>query len=109
MDSNNILKLFNRFKLGNSLFTHRYSLNREYIHNSKLTKENIESIARRQSTIALSDFILNQHSSAIKREEREQDILISTELLVLKLDDFKSIVECAIAMLPEERIREIRR
>ncbi len=105
----NLINLFRQFKLGNSLFTdsHRVSsVEAEYFKSSAIDYEKIRISEQGRR---LSEFILSHQASATKKIEHEDgSIEYRIQLLVLKMDEFKTIVEAAIQMIPDEKIKEIK-
>ncbi|MCE5225359.1 MAG: hypothetical protein LLG05_05805, partial [Porphyromonadaceae bacterium] len=58
----------------------------------------------------LADYILTHKQSAIQETNLENGGLeIQSESLVLKMDEFKTIVEAAIQMIPDDKIQEIKK
>ena len=104
-----VMNLFRQFKLGNSLFRfyHRVSRQeREYWKESAIDYKRIMLGDIRQQ---LSDFILKHQESATKETELEGgELEIRTDLLVLKIDEFKTIVEAAIQLIPDQKIKDIK-
>ena len=104
-----IINLFRHFKLGNSLFRFYKRISRqeaEYWKDSAIDHKKMMIGQIRQE---LADFILQQQESATTETELPGgEIEVRTELLVLKMDEFKSIVEAAIQMIPDDKIAEIK-
>lgn len=103
-----ILKLFKQFKLGNSVFKGHYRLSIDSMMRSKIPQNELESMGTKKMVEHLSNYILSKHPSSITREENEREVNFQCELLVLKVEDFKTIVEAAIQMIPDEQIRKIK-
>ena len=103
-----IEQLFRQFKLGSALYSSQYSSARELIKSMKLEPEVIESLQIRKMVDDLSNMIVTQHQSAIKKEETLEGTRHELQLLVLKMEDFKTIVEAAIGMMPQEAIDKLR-
>lgn len=104
-----IIELFRQFKLGNSLFRDVVRISpdeQEYHKNSAIDHDAKMKAERRQR---LAEFILMHEESATKTiTHRNGDVEYITELLVLKLEDFKTIVEAAISLIPDAKIQEIK-
>lgn len=103
-----IVKLFKQFKLGNSVFNGQFMLQKHEIGMAKMPAQEIERIAMQKMVDDLSNLIMSNHQSAITKQENEQHIDYRVQLLVLKIDDFKTIVEAAIQMMPDEAIERIK-
>lgn len=105
-----IKKLFNEFKLGNSLITARYSLNKETILTGNIPEKEIINIIDKNIITEFANEVSRSHPSAIKEVESDMpDIRIrELKMLVLSIDDFKSIVEGVIQLLPEKELTKIR-
>jgi hypothetical protein len=101
--------MFRQFKLGNSFFQFRYVATREereYWKNSAIDHKKMKLEGLRQR---LASFIIQHQASATTEIELENgELEIRTELLVLKMDEFKTIVEAAIQMIPDDKIAEIK-
>ena len=104
-----VMNAFRQFKLGNSLFRH---VNRVSARDREDERYHaIDWDARREAEmrIRLAEFILhNQPSATTKTEVEYGAIEYRTELLVLKMEDFKTIVEAAIQLIPDQKIKEIK-
>ena len=105
---NNIMKLFKSFKLGNSVFKGCYKITKEVLSNLKLPQHEIERLVTRELVDALSNKIISEHQSAIIKEEKGGYVYHDIQLLVLKPEDFKIIVEATIQMMPDEAIQKIK-
>lgn len=101
-----VYRLFKQFKLGNCLFRDRYVIPQERIDRSFFTEEDIKTIATKEITIRLSENIMSNHKSAIKFDPETKTI--SCDLMVIKLEEFKLIIEAAIQMVPMESILMIK-
>jgi hypothetical protein len=107
--SSEIINIFRQFKLGNSLFREYHRITRQQREDWEKSSLDPKKILLNDIRHKLADFILMQQESATKEVELESgELEIRTELLVLKIDEFKYIVEAAIQMLPDEKIREIK-
>ena len=102
------LKFFRQFKLGNSVFNGNFQIDKCQIEISKIPAEEIERRSIRHMVDDLSNFIISKNQSAIFKKENEQEINYKCELLILKVEDFKTIVEAAIQMMPIDAIDKIR-
>lgn len=102
------IKLFKQFKLGNSVFTGCFKVDRYETERAKIPAEEIERRTIRQMVDNLSNLIISKNQSAITKEENALHIDYRLQLLVLKVDDFKTIVEAAIQMMPDEAIQKIK-
>lgn len=105
-----MMKLFRQFKLGQSLYRCKMTVGNmlfERLHDGPQVAENI---IVRHMVDELSSQILNQNRSALKQRPGEgfDTTEFEIELLVLKPEDFRTIVEAAIQMLPEETLKQIR-
>lgn len=103
-----IIQLFKQFKLGNSLFKTSFQRDRNEIKSYNISPELLEKTAIRNMTERLADHIMVNNKSAITTKEDSLFINYECQLLVLKMDDFKDIVEGAIGMLTDEQIQKIR-
>lgn len=103
-----IMNLFRQFKLGKSLFKDQFQMSKFEFDRYKLSQEELEKLVQRQGSERLALFILNNCQSEIKKEETSDAIIYKTELLVLGLKDFKSIVEAAIQIISQEDIEKIK-
>jgi len=103
-----ITKLFKQFKLGNSVFTSCHRLDRVFIESSRMPIEEIERLTIRKMADNLSNLVITKNQSAIEKDEKAFHVDYKLELLVLKTEDFKTIVEAAIQMLPDETIQKIK-
>lgn len=102
-----LINLFRQFKLGNSLFKCRHKFTIE--ENSYLNADAQDSIVRKQVTDSFSTYVVEKHQSSIVREISDDGAIeYSIELLVVKREDFKSIVEATIQMLTEDQITKIK-
>lgn len=104
-----IMNMFRQFKLGNSLFRDYHRITRQKL---KYWKDSAIDHKRRmigEIRQRLADFILHHQESATKETELENgELEIRTELLVLKMDEFKAIVEAAIVLIPDDKIQKIK-
>lgn len=105
-----IMKLFRQFKLGNSLHKIKYRIDKSLVEQSKLSESEVTHLAQKQLVHSLADSIINTHLSSITVGSIDDDDTIEygISIMALRLDDFKTIVEAAIQMLPEEQIIKIR-
>jgi hypothetical protein len=103
-----ILTLFKRFQLGNSLFRGKHELSNEMLKHSMLKEAEMIEIAKRQIAMQLSEMITKQHKNAITHKQEGDMIIIESELLVLELKDLKNIVEAAIEIMSEHDIAKIK-
>lgn len=102
------LKLFKQFKLGNSLFTGNFRVDILDIKRGNLPESEIEKRVIRRMVDDLSNLIISKNQSSITKEEKNEYIEYRCQLLVLKLEDFKTIVEAAIQMMPDSEIDKIK-
>lgn len=106
---NTIRKMFKQFKLGQTLITCKYTIDQELMSAAKLPEEEIEKIIKRQISQSLAEKILSNRPSSIKEMPTEDGTRqYGAQFMVLEIDEFKTIVEAAIQMLPEEKIIQIR-
>lgn len=107
---NVIMKAFRRFKLENTLLTCKYKVDNEFVKAANLGENSVEQIVLREISIQLSNQMLNQHRSEFKSSlvEGGQFTEYEVQLLVIGLKDFKTVVEAAIQLMPEEQIKNIR-
>ena len=103
-----IMKLFKQFKLGNSVFTGHFEMVKEDAANSYIPQEEIERRSKVHMVELLANTIISKNSSAITKNDFEGKLRYKCELLVLKLEDFKTIVEAAIQMVPQAAIDKVR-
>lgn len=105
-----MMKLFRQFKLGQSL--HRYKMTVDNLLFKKLhdSIEVAENVIVHHMIDELSSQILNQNRSALTKKPGQNfgTTEFEIKLLVVKPEDFRTIVEAAIQMLPEERLKQIR-
>jgi hypothetical protein len=105
------LELINlrQFKLGNSYFRDFHRITRQQREDWEKASVDHRKILLNEIRHKLADFILMHQESATKEVELEGgELEIRTELLVLKMDEFKSIVEAAIQLIPDYKIRQIK-
>jgi hypothetical protein len=102
-----IIKLFKRFKLSNSVFTGCFKLDRNEF-NSKISDKEIEYITTKKMVENLSNLIISKNQSSIVKTENIDCIEFRCQLLVLKIEDFKTVVEAAIQEMPYEAINKIK-
>lgn len=95
--------IFKQLKLSNSLFKDNFILTKNIYPSDVVIRH-----AKSESANKLSRFILEQQDMPIIKSETDYDVHFQTELLVLKMSDFKAIVEAAIQMMPQEAIDKIR-
>jgi len=105
---NTVMKNFKRFKLGNSLFKGSYPFSKENLDLLNISPEEIEKIFEREFTQQLSGFILNNHKSAIHKEKTDLGEVYHIELLVIKMNDLKTIVEACIQDINQETFDKIK-
>lgn len=103
-----ILKLFNQFKLGNSVFKTNVRIPKHTIAKSNIPAEQIAQMHKIDMANSMSGYILSKHQSAITEIDKGDFIELECELLVLKKQDFKMIVEAAIHTMSEESLLKIR-
>lgn len=105
-----IMNIFRNFKLGNSYFRDVIVKTREEIEEfNRLHITDLDSIIRHEKIGRFSDFILTHYYSATEKVvQKDGSTEFKTELLVLKMQDFKTIVEAAICQLSENQIRKIK-
>lgn len=98
---------FRKFKLGNSIFRSENIIDNKIID---ILQDNIDKKIKSDFVEKLSSFIYDKHNSSIIKETNNQ--LNSTkykiELLVLKREDFKTIIEATIQMISIEDIEKIK-
>lgn len=104
---NHIMKLFGRFKLGNSLFRDTYQISKSEIKNLS-ANTSLDVVARRQSAQRLSEFIFSK-KSLYYFKETEESFEYETKFLVFSMEEFKTIVEAAIEMMTIEEIMKIKK
>lgn len=103
-----IMKLFRQFKLGNALHTCKYRIDKELVNRANLGERALDELVRTKISHVLAEQIVNQHRSEISSVEDEEFVEYGVRLMVISLKDFKTVVEAAIQMLPEEQITKIR-
>ena len=120
MDSfTQIMNLFRQFKLGQSLFKNNYRLSKDMLDRGSISPDDMKAIAARQAVESLSKYIIDHYKHTIKEVEcidhevaqfsaKHEAIEFRTELLVLEISNFKTIVEAAIQMLPQSEIDRIK-
>ncbi len=104
----NIMNLFRQFKLGNSLFKDEYKISKFEELTANISKNQFHEMAKMKSIQRLSTFILANCPTAIEKVQDSNFITFRTEILVLKMQDFKSIVEAAIQLLSQQEIDKIK-
>ncbi len=100
--------LMKKFQLGNSLFRGRWKMTKEMANNSNIPEAEIKAIATREMVMQLSDKIMKELPTAITEEQKGEYIEFGVEVLVVKMQDFKYIVEAAISELNDMQIMRIR-
>lgn len=104
-----IMQTFREFKLVNSLFKTKFRIDKDIIFRNNIPQEQVEHLAINDMVMNLSRKIVNDLKSSIVKDETHVNFTeFSCELLVLKMSDFKSIVECAISLMPESEIQKLR-
>lgn len=106
----NTMKIFRSFKLGNSYFKNVVRKTPEQIEElNELPIVDIDRIIKNEQADTLSHFILDHYSSAIEKTTlNDGTVEYRVQLLVLKMEDFKSIVEAAICELSDYQIQRIK-
>jgi len=100
--------LFRQFKLVQSFFSNHYVLPLEMLH-GEVPPDRVREITKNQATEVLAKFIMERYSHAIKETEMSNGgFEYRTELFVIEMDTFKSIVEAAIQMIPQSSIDKIK-
>ena len=101
-----LMNLFRQFKLGTCVFKTQERFTRgEY----DLMPDGIKKIAKDKFVEKAARFILNKQPSSITEDNSNPEFIdIKCELMVFKVQDFKSIVEAAIQMMPMGAIEKIR-
>lgn len=102
-----MMKLFRQFKLGNSLFMGERNIDNSIID---VLQDNVDKKVKHDLVENLSSFIYNKHNSSIVKEiNHERNFTqYKIELLVLKMEDFKTIIEATIQMISIEDIEKIK-
>ena len=105
-----LTKLFRKLVLGRTLFSCKYSLDHELHTLVNIDEHEKEEIVRTHIAQALAEHITKQHKSDIIKSVNldRNSIDFDCQLMILRLADFKYIVEAAIQMLPENQINIIR-
>lgn len=103
-----IINMFRQFKLGNSLFSDVHVVTHRDMEVWKTCAIDHEKIMLEKIRQYFAEFILMHQETAIKKTDLEYGIEYRTELLVLKLDEFKLIIEAVICLLPDDKIQEIK-
>jgi hypothetical protein len=108
--SKEIMRLFRQFKLGNSLHRCKYVVSNQTPEILYMAGIEIDRIIEREMADSLADQILVHNGSAIKKTFSLDDCSTTYDLklIVVKLEDFKTIVEAAIQMLSPDQIKRIR-
>lgn len=101
-----IINLFRQFKLGNSLLKAHCIISTDM--KMAVDKEDISNRIKDHLVKEISSYIVNQHASAITEVKKINDTQYNLELLVLKVNEFKTILEAAIQMIPDKKIQEIK-
>ena len=102
------IKLYNQFKLGNSIFSGNYRISNDELPNTRIPDNEIERICISKMVDSLSNLIISNNKSAITKTDKVDYTEYKIDLMVLKVSDFKTIVEAAIQMIPKEHIDKIR-
>lgn len=106
---NEIIKLFREFKLGNSLFKDVIRVSPEEQKYHDTSDIDYEKIIQHECRERLANFFLFHEESAMKVTKNEDGSTeYRTELIVFKMEDFKTIIEAVISMLPDSKIQEIK-
>lgn len=103
-----IMELFRSHKLVNSRFINTYHITKDVIHESKAPFEQIEESYRRQYLAQFADLINKSHPSATQKTELPHSFEYKTVLLIMPPEQFKTIVEAVIQILPDEQIQKIK-
>lgn len=100
-----LMNLFRQFKLGNSVFTTQQRFSKgEY----EMMPEALKAHAKNKFVEKAASYIINNHQSSITEDNTAKEYIdFKCELMVLKVQDFKSIVEAAIQMMPMAAIEKI--
>lgn len=108
--SHKLTKVFRQLVLGRTLFSYRYSLDPELHNLVNIDEQTKEEIVRTQIAQAMAEHIIKQHKSdIIKSVDLDRNSIdFDCQLMILRLADFKTSVEAAIQMLPENQITIIR-
>lgn len=98
---------FRKFKLSNSLFTGERTIDNKIID---ILQDNIDKKIKYDLVENLSSYIYNKHNSAIIKENNTESnsTKYTLELLVLKMEDFKTIIEATIQLISIEDIEKIK-
>lgn len=103
-EANYIMKAFRQLKLGNSLFSGSYRISNEPLSSIDMVKVVKEKLAS-----GLAEEILKKHADAqIRVYKEDYHDRYEVQLLVLSMQDFKSVVEGAIELMPMEAIVKIK-
>jgi len=101
-----ITNVFRQFKLGNSILTAQVKINTEFYNKQS---EDFKNHQRYDIVQRIAEFIYNNHPSSIKENQITPfEAEIKCELLVMKPEDFKTIVEAVIVTLTDEQIKTIK-
>lgn len=105
-----LMNMFRQFKLGNSLFRYYYRASRQEVEYWKDSALDYKAVIHNDIRQKLADYILIHQQFATRETNLENGGLeIQSESLVLKMDEFKTLVEAAIQMIPDDKIQEIKK
>lgn len=98
-----MMNYFRNYKLGDSLFRSQIQLRHEELKSEAIDHE---LRIKRKLFDNISDMMRNKFS--YKKEENYMGVIYSTELLILKMEDFKTIVESAISLMTDDQIQQVK-
>lgn len=98
-----IIKLFRKFKLSESLFRGQYSVIKESLP-TDISQNDLNNIVKRKIAEQISDYILKTHQSAIVKNEKAQTIEYNVELFAIKTGDLNAFIEAVIQELSQSEI-----
>jgi hypothetical protein len=98
------MKAFRRFKLGNTLFSCSYKINKDPMP----AIDYVDIVKKRLSEMMADEIFKKYASSFVMEDDHEYCYKYSIQLLVMNMNDFKSAVEGAIELMPMDAIMRIK-
>ena len=99
-----ILALFNRFKVGDSLFKASFKIAAPGI--PLLPEEEDEKKALQMMAVNFAKYILSNNPLSITKQKKDGSTFIECELLVFTKKDFKAVMEAAMQMVLTEAVHK---
>jgi len=105
-----LMNLMRQFRLGESLFRSNVQISKYELVRYNYPEQEVEAKIKYDLIHRFAKELVNKFNSSVVRHERSDSdhIEYELELLILKPQEFKTIVESAIQMLPDDKIKEIK-